>query len=35
MSKRVSLILLDAHEAMLAPLLRRGSPAFEVPGIPQ
>ena len=30
MSKRVSLILRDADEAMLAPFLNRGSPAFEV-----
>ena len=30
MSKRVSLILRDADEAMLAPFLHRGSPAFEV-----
>ena len=30
MSKRVSLILRDADEAMIAPFLHRGSPAFEV-----
>lgn len=30
MSKRVSLILRDADEAMIAPFLEQGSPAFEV-----
>ena len=30
MSKRVSLTLRDADEAMLAPFLHRSSPAFEV-----
>lgn len=30
MSKRVSLILRHADEAMIAPFLDRGSPAFEV-----
>lgn len=29
MGKRVSLILRDADEAMLAPFLHRGSPAFD------
>lgn len=30
MSRRVSLILRDTDEAMIAPFLDRGSPAFEI-----